>query len=267
MTKDTQSGKRSIRNSGQYASNIKKLRLEAGLTASQLAEAIGVTKNAIYNWEAGSHRPDLDTLPQLCDALMVTADELLGHSTPNLNLSEHQLLRKFRRLSSYDQMSIIDFMDLLYQNRIRERKDHCRNTFMPINIAPYAMGAGLGEPLGDSTEQERIFVRITRESSRADRVVRVNGDSMSPTYNDGDLLLVEDTDRIKEGDIGIFIVAGEGFVKEYQRDGLHSHNHMYDTFMPADGDNTRCIGRVIGSINEAMLPDSEEAQILEEVFA
>ena len=92
MTKDTQSGKRSIRNSGQYASNIKKLRLEAGLTASQLAEAIGVTKNAIYNWEAGSHRPDLDTLPQLCDALMVTADELLGHSTPNMNLSEHQLL-------------------------------------------------------------------------------------------------------------------------------------------------------------------------------
>ena len=134
MTKDTQSGKRSIRNSGQYASNIKKLRLEAGLTASQLAEAIGVTKNAIYNWEAGSHRPDLDTLPQLCDALMVTADELLGHSTPNLNLSEHQLLRKFRRLSSYDQMSKksilsshfprIDFPEKSRYNRGKGAWDH-----------------------------------------------------------------------------------------------------------------------------------------------
>ena len=158
-------------------------------------------------------------------------------------------------------------MDLLSHNRALERKDYCRNSFLPLYIAPYAMGAGLGEPLGDNTEQERIFVRVTRESSRADRVVRVNGDSMMPTYHDGDLLLVQETDRVSAGEIGIFIVAGEGFVKEYQPDGLHSHNRHYDTFMPADDDNTRCIGRVIGSINDVMLPDEEESRILEEVFA
>ena len=49
-----------------------------------------------------------------------------------------------------------------------------------------------------------------------------------------------------------------------QRDGLHSHNKRYDTFMPADDDNSRCIGRVIGRINDAMLPDDEETRILEE---
>ena len=268
MTKDTKTkAKRSVRNSSQYADNIRALRREAGLTQPQLAEMIGVTKNAISNWEAGTNRPDLDTLPLLCEVLHVTADELLGRNTPMVSLDEQRLLRKYRRLSPYDQKSITDFMELLSRNRLMERKDYCRNAFMPINIAPYAMGAGLGEPLGDNTEQERIFVRVTRESSRADRVVRVNGDSMYPTFRDGDLLLVEETDAIKEGDIGIFVVAGEGFVKEYQRDGLHSHNRRYNTILPADDDNTRCIGRVIGSINDAMLPDAEETKILEEVFA
>lgn len=268
MTKDTQTkSKRSVRNSGQYADTIRSLRLEAGLTQPQLAERLGVTKNAISNWEAGTTRPDIETIPVLCDALQVTADELLGHDTQVMNLSEQRFLRKFRRLSQYDQKAISDMMDLLSHNRALERKDYCRNSFLPLYIAPYAMGAGLGEPLGDNTEQERIFVRVTRESSRADRVVRVNGDSMMPTYHDGDLLLVQETDRVSAGEIGIFIVAGEGFVKEYQPDGLHSHNRHYDTFMPADDDNTRCIGRVIGSINDVMLPDEEESRILEEVFA
>ena len=36
--------------------------------------------------------------------------------------------------------------------------------------------------------------------------------------------------------------------------------------MPADDDNTRCIGRVIGTVDEAMLPSEEEAQVLEEVY-
>lgn len=268
MTKDTQTkAKRSTRSSGLYADRIRTLRLEANMTQPQLAEKIGVTKNAISNWEAGTTRPDVDTLPLLCDALQVTADELLGHSTPSVSAAEQALLRKFRRLCGYDQKAITDLMEVLSRNRALERRDYCRNTFIPLNIAPYSMGAGLGEPLGDNTEQERIFVRVTRDSSRADRVVCVNGDSMMPTFCDGDLLLVQETDQINIGEIGIFIIAGEGFVKEYQRDGLHSHNKRYDTFMPADDDNSRCIGRVIGRINDAMLPDAEETRILEEIFA
>ena len=109
MTKDTQTkSKRSVRNSGQYADTIRSLRLEAGLTQPQLAERLGVTKNAISNWEAGTTRPDIETIPVLCDALRVTADELLGHDTQVMNLSEQRFLRKFRRLSQYDQKAISD---------------------------------------------------------------------------------------------------------------------------------------------------------------
>jgi len=266
MTPQDKAGSK-LRNIGQHADTIRRLRKESGLTPGQLADAIGVTINAIYNWESGKSRPDFSILPVLCDALNVSADEIIGRDSQKISLEEFELLRKYRRLSHYDQQSILSFMETLKHNRFKERQDNCRASYVPIYVAPYAMGAGLGEPLGDNNEQERIFVRITKESSRADRVVRVNGDSMMPTYQDGDLLLVEETENIKEGEIGIFVVAGEGFVKEFRHDGLHSHNSHYNTILPADDDNTRCIGRVLGSVTDAMLPDAEEQKILEEVFA
>ena len=267
MTKDTSNKiKRQVRNDGQFADRIRQLRLAAGLTQPQLAAKLGVTKNAVTNWEAGSSRPDISTLAGLCDALSVGADELLGRGVSNISVSEIRLIKRFRNLSGYDQQTLLNMIDLLESARIQEQKDRCRNMYRPMPLLPYAMGAGLGEPLGDALETEQVFVRNTKNSRRADSVVRVNGDSMMPTFSDGELLLIEETDAIKEGEIGIFIVAGEGFVKEYRHDGLHSHNKRYDTFMPADDDNTRCIGRVIGTVDEAMLPSEEEAQVLEEVY-
>ena len=47
---------------GEYADRIRSLRLQNGYTQPELAEAVGVTKNAVSNWEAGRTRPDLDTI-------------------------------------------------------------------------------------------------------------------------------------------------------------------------------------------------------------
>ena len=255
------------RNMGQHATTIRQLRIKSGLTPMQLADKIGVTKGAVYKWENGKGRPDFSILPLLCDALNVSADEVIGRKSVELNSNEHELLEKYRRLSHYDQISIIGFIDTLRQNRLKERQDYCIKSFMPIFIAPYAMGAGLGEPLGDNCEQEQIYVRITKESSRADKVIRVNGDSMMPTFQDGDLLFVQETENLKAGEIGVFVLAGEGYVKEYQRDGLQSHNANYSTIIPNADDDVRCLGRIIGKVETEMLPNEEELRILEDVFA
>ena len=86
-------------------------------------------------------------------------------------------------------------------------------------------------------------------------------------FRDGDDLLVEYTPEINPGEIGIFIVAGEGFVKEYQPDGLHSHNARYKTIHPTPDDNFRCIGRVLGIVTEDMLPTPRELDVLNEVYS
>lgn len=59
---------------------LKQERLAKGYTQKQVAIAIGVTYNAISNYESGAREPSLDILCKICKFLDVTADYLLGLS-------------------------------------------------------------------------------------------------------------------------------------------------------------------------------------------
>lgn len=47
------------------------------LTQQQLADQLGVTNKAVSKWETDEGCPDLKTIPALCKALDLTADQLL----------------------------------------------------------------------------------------------------------------------------------------------------------------------------------------------
>lgn len=57
---------------------IQLLRKREGLSQEQLAEQIGVSRQAISKWEAGQSTPELNNILMLCDIFHVTADELLS---------------------------------------------------------------------------------------------------------------------------------------------------------------------------------------------
>ena len=59
--------------------NIKKLRLEKGITQEQLAEILNVSNAAVSKWERGGSFPDITLLFPLSDYFDVTVDELMGH--------------------------------------------------------------------------------------------------------------------------------------------------------------------------------------------
>ena len=63
-----------------FHEKIKELRTERGLTQKQVAEHIGLTKNALGNYEAGIREPSLDILRKLCDLFDVSADYLIGRT-------------------------------------------------------------------------------------------------------------------------------------------------------------------------------------------
>lgn len=56
------------------------LRKKAGITQEQLAEKIGVSRQAIANWEKGDNTPDITKCIALADLYGVSIDELAGHS-------------------------------------------------------------------------------------------------------------------------------------------------------------------------------------------
>jgi len=61
---------------------ISRLRKEQGMTQMQLADALGVTFQAVSNWERGLSMPDISKLPELAELFGATIDELLGRRCP-----------------------------------------------------------------------------------------------------------------------------------------------------------------------------------------
>lgn len=61
------------------AENLYALRRKSGLSQEQLAEKIGVSRQAISKWEGGQSTPELEKLKALSECFQVTIDELTGN--------------------------------------------------------------------------------------------------------------------------------------------------------------------------------------------
>lgn len=57
---------------------IKQARIARNMTQMNLADAMGVSYQAVSNWERGNSMPDISKLADLCNALHITVNELLG---------------------------------------------------------------------------------------------------------------------------------------------------------------------------------------------
>jgi transcriptional regulator with XRE-family HTH domain len=63
-----------------FGKKLKELRKEKNLTCKEVADSIGLTKNAITNYEIGFREPSLSVLKALCDFYDVSADYLIGRT-------------------------------------------------------------------------------------------------------------------------------------------------------------------------------------------
>lgn len=57
---------------------IRAARIEKNMTQTELADAMGVSFQAVSNWERGNSMPDIGKLPELCALLGVTFEQLAG---------------------------------------------------------------------------------------------------------------------------------------------------------------------------------------------
>jgi len=62
----------------EFSSRLREVRKDTGMSQSEVASEIGVTKSAYANYEQGIREPSLKVLIAICDALDVSCDYLLG---------------------------------------------------------------------------------------------------------------------------------------------------------------------------------------------
>ena len=108
--------------------------------------------------------------------------------------------------------------------------------------------AGEGVFILGNEVTDQITIPNTPENAKVDYAIKVSGRSMEPDYYDGDTVLVSQKVEINYGDIGIFIVNGNAYIKEYGKTELISHNPEADNIKISEHDNIVCMGKVIGKL-------------------
>lgn len=66
-----------------FEERLVQLRKARGMSQEELAEKVGVSRQAVSKWETGDAQPDYVKLMALADALEVSLDDLCGRQTPS----------------------------------------------------------------------------------------------------------------------------------------------------------------------------------------
>ena len=227
-----------------------------------LAEMLGVKSNAISNWEHGRTRPDLNQIPKICKALGIGFYELFGVDDPlrTFTAKERAIIADYRYLNDQNKSVFNAVLDTLTE---RQRAEECPPITKLIKFQKQ-LAAGFDVSADFDDDGEDIYLYSSEEVDSADCVFTVSGNSMEPEYYDGDLVLVRrypGCGKLKPGDVGAFMIGNETYIKEYQKDGLHSYNEDYDTMHFNSDEHVILIGKVMGIVEEKDLATDEHIEL------
>ena len=231
-------------------SRIRAAREAKGLTQPQLAELIGnITSNGVSMWENNKNRLDCDRLSKLCEILDISADELLGlkldANRPTFEEGERN--RKIRVLDEHG----LEMVDFVVNKEYARVTANARKKARILKVDWYAVpaSAGTGTFL-DSETPEPILVYESSDAEAADFALSISGDSMEPDFHDGDKVFVKEQPTIEEGEIGIFVINGDAYIKQLGKKCLISLNSKYKPIQFHADDSIYCCGKVRGIVDE-----------------
>lgn len=231
---------------------IREIRESRNLTQKELAAMLGDSRpSLICNYENGTSRPDVERIIKLCKALGVSADELLGIKIDGQRLTSDEWTRttKIRRLDEHGKLVVDYLIDEEYARVLANSRKKKRPHLMFIDSYAYPVSAGTGSYVATEAP-EQILVPECDEAEEADYVLTITGDSMEPAFSDGDKVYVVQQPAVEIGEIGIFMINDEAFIKKLGKGQLISLNEKYKPIPLRQDDSIYCCGKVIGIVEE-----------------
>ncbi len=195
---------------------IAEARKAAQFTQKMLAEkleqyGVSVQPPAVNKWENGDSIPNGYQLIALCYVLGIQngLEFFTGHIPPTPS-----------KLNSQGSALLDKFIDLLENNEryaASSVNDAEEDEEEEIEIPVFDEGAsaGTGDYLSGG-DYEMVSFPAHTVPPGADFVIRVNGDSMEPVYHNGQMVFVKECESLCNGQVGIFILNGEGYIKIYR---------------------------------------------------
>ena len=226
----------------QWSDTLRELRISRGWSQVELVRRLAllgckVSEKAPSKWEHGVSEPSIKQFLALCavyeirDVLEVfcgQAGELAA-----LNEEGRRRVREYIRLLGRD------------ESFAREQEKASLRRMIPLYDLP--VSAGTGQFL-DSSEYTLIEVDEA-VPLHATFAVRVRGDSMEPKFTDGQIVYVKPQQTLEHGEIGIFLVDGDAYCKQYggeAEDMLCSLNPAYAPIRLGEYTAFRILGKVVG---------------------
>lgn len=239
---------------------LMQLRENAGKSREEVAELLGKSAKTIGHWETGYAQPDANTLFLLCVIYNADINESFGFppsskSTVKYSPEAMQLARDYDSLNGHGKRMVRLVTDEEKKRMELEAKAQQDNQGAEaedtmVYVTQYyrrPMSAGTGQEAGDDAPES---LHLKKEPPPGTSYVApISGDSMEPTYHDGDHLFIHYQEEIYPGQIGVFFMDGQQWIKELGDGILISHNPAYAP-RPITED-IRCQGRILGVCDES----------------
>ena len=172
-----------------FSQRLKDLRKEKGINQQTLADFLCVDKSSVSKWEHGANYPNQNIIEMLCDYFGVSVDYLLGRTDESVHTHPH--VKGLYPLDAY------------------------------VKIPALGIIRG-GQPIcTEQGEYDEVFADA-KFGDGNHFMLKVQGDSMSPTIPNGAWAIIEHTDVALPGQVVAFALDGEyATLKRYypQEDG------------------------------------------------
>ena len=133
--------------------NIRKLREERKLTQEQVAEAIGVSFQAVSSWERDEYRPDTDKLIRLAEVLDVSISSIAEEKKRTFKTKdaiydwEHMktyVKTSAKNFKMENALKALDYAVKAHAGQTRKKTD-TPYIYHPLNMACHALSMGIRE--------------------------------------------------------------------------------------------------------------------------
>ena len=242
-----------MRNIGEIiSSSRKKMKLSQPMLAELLQEeGINLSVKAISKWETNATEPGVSTFMTVCKVLNITDiyEAYFGVNPAN----------PLSSLNDEGKEKALDYIELLHDSGKYEKQTakiipFCRF----IDVYENAVSAGTGNFLVDGPKET---IQLTKDviPEAASYGVKISGDSMEPEFEDGQIAWVLKQDFVENGEIGIFSLNGEAYIKKLQDDKngvfLISLNVKYPPIPVGENDRFDILGKVVGKNHPSELKE------------